>query len=80
MGEQFPRKVRMNNNYLGEDFSWSKVMWMGMGMFVLMFIVGTVLQVLFGAQFSLVERLLWEQEVASSNPAAPTKYGETEHG
>ena len=63
----------MEDNYLGEDFSWSKVMWMGIGMFVLMFIVGTVLQVLFGAQFSLVERLLWEQEVASSNPAAPTK-------
>ena len=70
----------MEDNYLGEDFSWSKVMWMGIGMFVLMFIVGTVLQVLFGAQFSLVERLLWEQEVASSNPAAPTKHGEAEHG
>ena len=70
----------MKDNYLGEDFSWTKVMWMGIGMFVLMFIVGTVLQVLFGAQFSLVERLLWEQEVASSNPAAPTKYGEAEHG
>ena len=80
MGEQFQRKVKMNNNYLGDDFSWSKVMWMGIGMFFLMFIVGTVLQVLFGAQFSLVERLLWEQEVASSNPAAPTKYGEAEHG
>jgi|TARA_R100001126_G_scaffold46699_1_gene26453 hypothetical protein len=39
----------MEDNYLGEDFSWSKVMWMGIGMFVLMFIVGTVLQVLFGA-------------------------------
>ena len=63
----------MKDNYLGEDFSWTKVMWMGIGMFVLMFIVGTVLQVLLGAQFSLVERLLWEQEVASSNPAAPTK-------
>ena len=49
MGEQFLRKVGMNNNYLGEDFSWSKVMWMGIGMFILMFIVGTVLQVLFGA-------------------------------
>ena len=49
MGEQFPRRVRMENNHLGEDFSWSKVMWMGIGMFVLMFIVGTVLQVLFGA-------------------------------
>ena len=70
----------MEDNYLGEDFSWSKVMWMGIGMFVLMFIVGTVLQVLFGAQFSLVERLLWEQEVASSNPAAPTNNGEAEHG
>ena len=66
------------DNYLGEDFSWSKVMWMGIGMFFLMFIVGTVLQVLLGAQFSLVERLLWEQEVASSNPAAPT-IGEAEH-
>ena len=80
MGEQIPRRVRMENDYLGEDFSWSKVMWMGIGMFFLMFIVGTVLQVLFGAQFSLVERLLWEQEVASSNPAAPTNYGEAEHG
>ena len=70
----------MKDNYLGEDFSWSKVMWIGISMFILMFIVGTVLQVLFGAQFSLVERLLWEQEVASSNPAAPTKYGEAEHG
>ena len=49
MGEQFQRKVKMNNNYLGDDFSWSKVMWMGIGMFFLMFIVGTVLQVLFGA-------------------------------
>ena len=49
MGEQFPRRVRMENNYLGEDLSWSKVMWMGIGMFVLMFIVGTVLQVLIGA-------------------------------
>ena len=70
----------MEDNYLGEDFSWSKVMWMGIGMFVLMFIVGTVLQVLFGAQFSLVERLLWEQEIVGSNPAAPTNYGEAEHG
>ena len=40
----------MKDNYLGEDFSWSKVMWMGIGMFFLMFIVGTVLQVLIGAQ------------------------------
>ena len=70
----------MEDNYLGENFSWSKVMWMGIGMFVLMFIVGTVLQVLFGAQFSLAERLLWEQEVASSTHAAPTIYGEAEHG
>ena len=49
MGEQFPRRVRMENNYLGDNFSWSKVMWMGIGMFFLMFIVGIVLQVLFGA-------------------------------
>lgn len=49
MGEQIPRRVRMENDYLGNDFSWSKVMWMGMGMFFLMFIVGTVLQVLIGA-------------------------------
>lgn len=49
MGEQISRRVRMDNNYLGEDFSWSKVMWMGIGMFFLMFIVGTVLQVLLGA-------------------------------
>ena len=49
MGEQIPRRVRMKNDSLGEDFSWSKVMWMGIGMFFLMFIVGTVLQVLFGA-------------------------------
>jgi len=39
----------MENDYLGNDFSWSKVMWMGIGMFFLMFIVGTVLQVLIGA-------------------------------
>ena len=70
----------MKYNYLGDDFSWSKVMWIGISTFALMFIIGTVLQVLFGAQFSLVERLLWEQEVASSNPAAPTNYGEAEHG
>ena len=49
MGEQFPRRVRMENNYLGEDFSWSKVMWIGISTFALMFIIGTVLQVLFGA-------------------------------
>ena len=49
MGEQFPRRVRMENNYLGDDFSWSKVMWIGIGMFFLMFIVGTILQVLLGA-------------------------------
>ena len=49
MGEQIQRRVRMENDYLGEDFSWSKVMWMGIGMFFLMFIVGTVLQVLLGA-------------------------------
>ena len=39
----------MENNYLGEDFSWSKVMWIGISTFALMFIIGTVLQVLFGA-------------------------------
>ena len=31
-----------------------------------------------GAQFSLVERYIWDVEVASSNPAAPT-IGEAEH-
>ena len=39
----------MEDNYLGKDFSWPKVMWMGIGMFVLLFIVGTVILVLLGA-------------------------------
>tara|TARA_Y100001973_G_scaffold39815_1_gene59646 strand:- start:37 stop:156 length:120 start_codon:yes stop_codon:yes gene_type:complete len=39
----------MENNYLGDNFSWSKVMWIGIGMFFLMFIVGTILQILLGA-------------------------------
>ena len=35
----------MEDNYLGENFNWSKVIWVGMGIFVLMFIVGTILEI-----------------------------------
>ena len=35
-----------------------------------------IISFVFGAWLSLVEHLPWEQGVAGSNPAAPTKYNE----
>jgi len=34
------------NDYLGEDFSWPKVLWIGIGFIFLIAVMGTIIEVL----------------------------------